>query len=162
MSISSYILSVVGVVFLGVMVDVILPEGQMNKFVKGAFSLIALFVVLSPGVALLNNGFSINQVFEDSTTIEADSDFVEATQKQMKAELENGLYSRLVSAGFSDIKVEILCEMSNSGLEIKKVILDISKMVINTNLPHINKYTEIKNVVTDYLNVEESDVVINE
>ena len=52
--------------------------------------------------------------------------------------------------------------MSNSGLEIKKVILDISKMVINTNLPHINKYTEIKNVVTDYLNVEESDVVINE
>jgi hypothetical protein len=29
-------------------------------------------------------------------------------------------------------------------------------------MAHINKYVEIKNIVTEFLNVEESDVIINE
>ena len=42
------------------------------------------------------------------------------------------------------------------------MVFDISKMVINANMAHINKYTEIKGVITKNLNVEESDVIINE
>ena len=42
-----YVLSVIGVVFLGVLVDGIMPDGEMNKYVKGMFSLIALCVLLS-------------------------------------------------------------------------------------------------------------------
>ena len=52
--------------------------------------------------------------------------------------------------------------MSNYNFVIKKVMIDISNMVINANIPHINKYTEIKQVAVNYLNVEESDIVINE
>ena len=52
--------------------------------------------------------------------------------------------------------------MSNYNFQIKKVIIDISKMVINQNMVHINKYTEIMDIAKEYLNVEESDIVINE
>lgn len=159
---ASYILSIVGVVFLGVLIDVIMPDGEMNKYVKGVFSIIALCVILSPIPKLFKKDFDIGNLFYDSAAVQVDADFLEATNKQLKNQFENALVAKLKDAGFDCIKVEILCDMSNYNFEIKKVIIDISKMVINANLPHINKYTEIKDITTKYLNVEESDIVINE
>ena len=159
---SSYILSIVGIVFLGVLVDLVLPDGQMNKFVKGSFALIALVVMVSPVQKLFNSNFNIEEIFYNQSVIQTDADFLEATTKQMQSELETKLKVKLKDAGFDNVEVEILCGLSNNVLEIEKVEIDISKMVINTNIVHINKYTEIKNVATNFLNVEESDVVINE
>ena len=150
---SSYILSIVGVVFLGVLVDVIMPEGEMNKFIKGAFALVAVFVIVSPAVKLFNSDFDIENIFYNQTSIHTDSDFLDATTKQMQKELETVLKVKLQDAGFDNVQVEIVCDLSNNVLEIKKVYIDISKMVINTNMTHINKYTEIKNVATNMLNV---------
>ena len=157
-----YILSIVGIVFLGVLIDIILPDGEINKFVKGAFSLIALLVIISPVQKLFNTNDNIDDVFYNQSAIKTDSDFLEATTKQLKSQLEITLKVKLKDAGFDNVSVEILCDMSENVFQIKKVIIDISKMVINANIPHINKYVEIKNVVIEYLNVEESDVIINE
>ena len=162
LSISSYILSIVGVVLLGVLIDVIMPDGEMNKFIKGVFSLLALFIIISPVQKLFNNNFDLNQIFYDSKAVETDTDFLEATNKQLKNQLERTLVARYKNAGFDGIKVEIVYDLSNNVLEIKKVIVDISNLVMSQDLPHINKYTEIKKVATDFLNLEESDVEINE
>ena len=159
---TNYILSIVGVVFLGVLVDVIMPDGEMNKYIKGVFSLLALFIIVSPVQKLFNNNFDLNNIFYDGKAVETDSDFLDATNKQIKNQLEKSLLARYKSAGFDNIKVEIKCDMSNNVLEIKKVIIDISNLVMSEDLSHINKYTEIKKVATDFLNVEESDVEINE
>ena len=161
-SISSYILSIVGIVFLGVLVDVVMPDGEMNKYVKGIFSLVALFVIISPIQTVLSGKTDLSEVFYDTSAIEIDSDFLEATNKQIKKQLENTLLAKLKNAGFDDVEVEILCDMSNNQFEVKKVVLDISKMVINSDVEHINKYTEVRAIVLECLNVEESDVIINE
>ena len=158
----SYILSIVGIVFLGVLVDIILPDGEMNKYVKGVFSIIAMCVIISPIPKLIKTDFDIGELFYDSTATQIDNDFLEATNKQIKNQYEITLQTKLADAGFAETKVEILYEMSNYNFVIKKVIIDISNMVINANIPHINKYTEIKQVTVNYLNVEESDIVINE
>lgn len=162
MSVSSYVLSIVGVVLLGVLIDVIMPDGEMNKYIKGVFSLLALFVMVSPVQKLFDKNFDLNDIFYDGKAVETDSDFLEATNKQIKNQLEKSLVARYKSAGFDNIKVEIMCDMSNNVLEIKKVIIDVSNLVMTEELSHINKYIEIKKVATDFLNVEESDVEINE
>ena len=159
---NSYVLSIVGVVFLGVLVDVIMPDGEMNKYVKGVFSMLALFVIMSPVQKLFNKDFSLENMFYDNTSIAVDSDFLEATTKQMKKQCESVLNARLKDAGFDDVDVEILAEMSNYEFQIKKVIIDISKMVIIDDGEHINKYAEIKAIVLENFDVEESDVIINE
>ena len=159
---NSYVLSIVGVVFLGVLVDVIMPDGEMNKYVKGVFSMLALFVIISPVQKLFNKDFSLENMFYDNTSIAVDSDFLEATTKQMKKQCESVLNARLKDAGFDDVDVEILAEMSNYEFQIKKVIIDISKMVIIDDGEHINKYAEIKAIVLENFDVEESDVIINE
>ena len=162
MSVGSFVLSIVGVVFLGVLIDVIMPDGEMNKYIKGVFSLLALFVILSPVQKLFNNNFNLDDIFYNNNAVETDSDFLEATNKQIKVQLEKTLLAKLKSAGFDEIKVEIICEMSDNVFKIKKVIIDISNLVMSKDLSHINKYKEIKKITTDFLNVEESDVEINE
>lgn len=162
MSISSYILSIVGIVFLGVLIDVVMPDGEMNKYIKGVYALIAMFVIISPIQKLFNKKFNLDDIFYDSKAVETDSDFIEATNKQIKNQLEKYLLVKLKNEGFEKVEVEIVCEMSNNVLDIKKVIIDISNMVMSENISHINKYKEIKKVVTSFLSVEESDVEINE
>lgn len=159
---TNYILSIVGVVFLGVLVDVIMPDGEMNKYVKGVFAIIAMCVIISPVPSLLKKDFDLSQLFYDESATKVDMDFLEATNKQIKNQLEITLKTKLKDAGFDEVEVEILYDMSNYNFAIKKVVLDISKMVINQNIPHINKYTEITDIAKKYLNVEESDIVINE
>ena len=40
----AWIFSVCGIVFLGLMVDVISPNGKTNNFIKSIFSLIFIFI----------------------------------------------------------------------------------------------------------------------
>lgn len=162
MSVGSYVLSIVGIVLLGVLIDVIMPDGEMNKYIKGVFSLLALFIIISPVQKLFNNNFDFNNIFYDNKAVETDSDFLDATKKQIKNQLERSLMARYKNAGFDNIKVEIKCDMSNNVLDIKKVMIDISNLVMSEDLSHINKYTEIKKVAMNFLNLEESDVEINE
>lgn len=159
---TAYILSIIGVVFLGVLVDVILPEGDMNKYIKGMFGIVALFVIVSPINKILNNNINIEDVFYNTSATIVDKDFLEATNNQIKNQIEASLETQLLNAGFKNINVELECNLSAEQFEIKKVIVDISKMVINQNMTHINKYTEIKKVVINFVDVEEENVVINE
>ena len=158
---TEYILSVVGVVFLGVLIDVILPEGEMNKYIKGVFAVIALFVMISPVQKIFDKDFNFEDVFYNSVSSTVDEDFIIATNKQIVMQLKNTVKVELCNNGFENVNVEIECDLSSSQLNIKKVTVDISKMVINTNVAHINKYTEIKKIVAEFLNVEESDVEID-
>ena len=159
---TAYILSVIGIVFLGVLVDVIMPEGMMNKYIKGMFGIVSLFVIISPIAKIINSDIKIEDVFYNSSATVVDKDFLEATNKQIKKQLEITIETNLLNAGFENTIVEIECNLSAEQFAIKKVIIDISKMVINQNMTHINKYTEIKRVVTNLVNVEEDNVVINE
>lgn len=47
-----WILPVVGVVLLSVLVDVLLPKGQTNKYIKGIFGVLLLVALLTPVVQL--------------------------------------------------------------------------------------------------------------
>ena len=45
---SKWLFSVVGVVFLGVLFDMIYPNGKTNVFCKGLFGLFTVYVLISP------------------------------------------------------------------------------------------------------------------
>ena len=161
-SLIQYILSITGIVFLGVLVDVILPDGEMNKFVKGMFALIAVFVIISPIAKLLKTEISVQKISETTNQIQIDNDFLQATQKQYITSLQNTLTARLVDAGYDGADVTIEGYLSNNVLVIEKVKIDISNMVLTKDKEHINKYAEITKIAVQVLNVEESDVCIDE
>lgn len=159
--ITQYVVSIVGIVFLGVLVDVILPDGEMNKFIKGMFALIAVFVIVSPIGKIINSGVNVDNLIETGETIQIDEDFLKATEKQYIVSVENRLKTRLIDSGFEGVNVKIYAYLSNNVLIIQKVKIDASNMVFTGQNEHINKYAEITKITVDLLNVEESDVFID-
>ena len=49
----SWLLQVAAVALLTVLADVVLPSGQINKYVKGMMAILLLIVLVSPLVALV-------------------------------------------------------------------------------------------------------------
>ena len=160
--ISQYLLSIVGISFLGVLVEIILPNGTMNKFVKGIFGLFVIFSVVVPLSNLPNISSKLDSLVKNSESVRIDEDFLQATSKQVIIQKQNILEAKLTDAGFLNVDVEISYNLYNYEISIKSVTLNLKKLVINNKIPHINKYTEMKKVVVDYLNVKEEIVIFNE
>ena len=57
---SEWLIGVVGIISLGLLLEILIPEGQTSKYVKGAFSLLVIFVVISPLPKLLNGEYDFN------------------------------------------------------------------------------------------------------
>ena len=75
-SISTWIVSIAGIVCLSVLVELLLPEGQMNRYIKGIFSFIIVFVIISPLPKLLNQDIDISNVFNFEQSFEIDEDYL--------------------------------------------------------------------------------------
>ncbi len=52
---SAWLLSIVGVVSLGVLIELLLPEGENSKYIKGIFSVIVIFVIDEEYVYLIDS-----------------------------------------------------------------------------------------------------------
>jgi stage III sporulation protein AF len=159
---SGWVLSVVGIVVLGVLIDIAMPEGQMNKYIKGVFGILTVFVIVAPITQIFNMEIDFDEFLYNSTATQIDSDYLEATQKLFCENAEYYVEKQLENGGFSEVIVTIECNLEDSQFTITKVIVDIKKMVINANMVHINKYTEIKNIIMDSVTVKEDDIVFNE
>ena len=58
---SGWVLSVTAVVCLTVLLDIIMPDGQMKKYVKGIVSIIVIFVIVTPLASLAVGKFDLTK-----------------------------------------------------------------------------------------------------
>ena len=40
-----YLLSILGIVILGVVIDVVMPSGSTSKYISGIFAIVVMFVI---------------------------------------------------------------------------------------------------------------------
>lgn len=85
-----WILSVVGVIALGVLVDILLPEGKIAKYVKGAFSLLVVLVISSILPIIANANLTIDIDSSDYFAVESANAFqsFEYIEEVVEQELE--------------------------------------------------------------------------
>lgn len=97
---SAWLLSIVGVVSLGVLIEIIMPEGEHSKYIKGIFSLIVVFVIVAPFPKLFDSAnisdFTQGEIAEtemDETSFEAIKEGYREKSRQGFEELlsENGI-----------------------------------------------------------------------
>ena len=74
-NLSNWILSIAGIVCLSVIVELILPEGQMNKYIKGVFSFIIVLVIIMPIPNLLKKEYNFSEIL-DENVFEVDEDYL--------------------------------------------------------------------------------------
>lgn len=144
-----WILSIVGIVFIGVILDIILPEGKTSKFIKHVFSIFLMFVVITPITKL-----SINKNWFNNDVV-VDSNFIYETNIQKVEALTETIKQELNKAGIQNSQVVIYSNVFSEDLIINSVYVDL-------NSSNITVTNEIKNkvvsVVTSILNISDSEV----
>lgn len=158
--ISSWIMAVVGISVLGVLVDLIMPDGQTKKYIKGVFAFIVVLVIISPLPSLLNKEFSINDIFEENAIV-IQEDFVYQVNRDRLETLENMIEADLKEQGISNVSVKISANIFTNKMKIEAVFVDLSQVVINQNLEHIDINELVAKSVLKYVSIEKNNIVIN-
>lgn len=143
---SGWVLSVTAVVCLTVLLDIIMPDGQMKKYVKGIVSIIVIFVIVTPLASLAVGKFDLTK-----GNITIDSDMLESLESTSDRYREIQLEGMLSEDGITaDVKI-----VSENGK--KKVEVIIKNEVLSENEMNILKQ-KVSKTVAEFLDIDDSDV----
>ena len=53
--IGAWLLSIIGIIIIGNLIELILPDSNISKYVKSIYSFIVVFVIINPIIGLFNN-----------------------------------------------------------------------------------------------------------
>ena len=158
---AAWILSILGVVIIGSIIDLLLPSGKMNKYIKVVFSTVTVLIIILPLPSLFKNGCSADNIFftEDITI---DESYINKIDDYKKESVIKGLKEALSNDGIILKDVYIEGDFSDIVPDIKYVRINFADVVIERDYPHINKYELIRNKVTEYLVIDKDAVSIYE
>ena len=101
--ISSWVLSIVGVVIITVLVEIILPEGNINKYIKGFLVIFTVFIMISP---IANLYFT--EIFgEGEYKISLDNSFLEEVNEDKAREYSVLIKDKLRSSGYDGVNIDV-------------------------------------------------------
>ena len=156
----SWLLSVLGVVFLSVLVDVILPEGKTNKYVKAIFAFIIILIIISP-LAKIKESKSFSD-FLENPNITINEEYISNINNMKIDRLAKSIVDTAEKMGLKGVNVQIMSDMSELDLNIQKVNIYLENLVIDESATHIDKYQTLVDIVSAYINISREDVVFYE
>ena len=156
--ISAYLMSIVGVVIIGVVIDLILHDGSTAKYIKSLFAVFVMFVILAPLPKLLNGELSLAALF-DGSQYALDETFLNTIKSDKAESLKQQTQKYLETNGFKNVGIDFSLDPDTTDLVILSVYVDLQNLVITSKEPNINKYTAIKSLIKTYLLVEEGKVI---
>lgn len=136
----TYVLQIVGVVVLSVLVDVLLPNGQINKFIKGVFSVVLTFTVLTPLSGLAVGQFDIFQE-GSGVSLSVDEDYLSQIERN-----KNEYYS------------EVLENALNEKGIVSKVTYESGSVRVEVGEAY--DASTIKDVIRSHIGISEENIVI--
>ena len=155
---NSWILSIVGIVCLGVIVDIFIPEGQTNKYIKSIFSLLIVFVIISPLPKFLNNGLDFNSIINNVNT-EIDLNFISNVNKQKTDAIKTMLIEKLENEKIQVNSIELTSNYMQEDFEILSIFVDISN--IDEKIKNETKNSIIK-IIVQNININKEKIFFNE
>ena len=156
---SSWIISISVAVILGTLVEVIMPEGRLNKVIKSVLGVVCMLIIISPIKNLDLKNLNFNSFFGET---QIDKQFVEDRQSEQINLLESNIEKNLERNGFVGAKVKIYGDFENNSIIIKTIFVDLENLVINENSENINKYNNIVAIIKSSVDITEEQVIFYE
>ena len=164
LSLSAWIMSIVGIICLSVLIELILPNGQMNKYIKGIFSFIIILVILSPIPKLLHKDYDFSNMFE-SSQIKVQEDYLYQLNLNKVSAMQKSINSQIEECGYLNVSARIDSDIFASTIEIKAVYVDISQLSISEKALHtdiLDIKKDMLEIVTKVVKIKNERVVFNE
>lgn len=155
----SWVMSILSVALLSVISGLVLSGKRMGKFVSAVFASLTILIIVAPLPNLLKNGASTNLFFTPDTQL--DSDYLGFANDLKANSLARAVNSQLIKAGYHGVEIEIKGEF-NDEIKISEIIINLSNLVMDENVVHINKYDALTRIVSDCLKVDKGIIVFYE
>ncbi len=156
---SGYILSILGIVICGIVIDIILPSGGINKYVKSIFSIFVVAVILSPLINFINSNKEINLNFEEYEVQENITNYI--FSERIRA-IESSIENDLSENGFKNIDIKITYSVESNELIIISCEVFLENAEISPDKSHINKYEFISETVNKYSTLGNEEIKFHE
>ena len=146
-SISAWILSIAGIICISVLLELIMPEGQMNKYIKNIFSFVIVLVIILPLPKIINSDFDSSSMFEYQEIQLQEDYLVEINQSKVCA-LEENIKNDLISIGYEGVSLSISADIFDEKIDYKGVYVNLKNLVITEASEHKN-ILEIKEEIEE-------------
>ena len=142
---SAWLIGIVGVVgSLGVLIEIILPEGENSKYIRGIFSIIVIFVIVSPMPKLLKGDFIKDFASGgDTAQIEIDEDYYQSVKAEIQNTIISGLKSELAASGYESVEFEITFDDGYA--------YSIEKVTVTSVFTTDKEWEEVKSIIKNYV-----------
>lgn len=155
----SWLYNLIGVVFLGIIFEIILPNNKINKFIKCIFSIFIVFSLISPLVKISSK---INKIKIDNVSSEINEELFQTISDLRKNTYETLITKSLENDEIFNVKIDIEFDVEKSNMQINKITIDLANLVLTENSKNINKYEVITKHVKKYLDISEDKIIFNE
>lgn len=156
-----WILSVFCIVFICALINMIIPDGRLNKYIKHTFAILVTLVVIKPFLSLDVNFDVFNDILSNEK-VQYQTSYIDYLCKKKIDALEIECENIFSSYGVSNSTVELEFEINESVLVIKNATVNLCNSVINSNKEHIDIIGQAKKSVAQYLKLQEKDIRIYE
>ncbi len=158
----TWLLSVSAVVLLTVLLELLISEGKIKKYVRGVVRLALVVTVLMPILKFVKSdvSFDVDGGYEQTAEI-VDNGFLdrigELRYKNLEKDLEKDLYELGING--ADVNISIYYGVTKS-LEVDFVTVDLTQAVITENAGNILLTERIKQTVVTRINVSKEKIIV--
>lgn len=164
-TLSGWILSIAGVICISVIVELVMPDGQMNSYIKKILSFIIVLVIILPLPKLLKTEIDLNNIFNYSENIEVDEDYLYQLNLNKINIAKDDIETKIKSHGYNNVFVYVNADIFQNNMRFKSITVDLSGLVISGNSEH-NDITKIKKdiskIITEYVTIDEEAIIYDE
>ncbi len=157
--INGYLLSVLGIVIAGVVIDIIIPSGEINKYIKSVYSIFVVAVLISPVIKFLSKNKDFNFQYSE---YEADEKLLNFIYTRQIDQLQIRIEDELMHEGFEGVDIIIDFSINNNELVYNSCKANTKNMFIVTDKQHINSYEFIKNTVARHTGLKDEVIMVYE
>ncbi len=132
---NAWLLSIVGVVSLGVLLEILLADGETAKYIKGVFALAVVLILVAPLPKFLNKDFDLNDFF--GKEMQTQTTFLNSVNERKNQERENRILTELKKSEIDVQKVRIFYLRGDTdNIDVVKVYVkgDFEKYKLLLNL----------------------------
>lgn len=150
----AWIMGITGVVCIGVLIEIVLPDGQAGKYVKGAFSLLVVFAVAAPLPSAVK---ALREWSPQTASVSVDEGFLAVTAGEYAEGRALALEERLADEGYeTEVKITVSSDKMSNIVKCT-VVLHLSVLDAEEENKHIAK---VREVAADRLGTGEERIAV--
>lgn len=157
-----WLLSVTAAVLLSVLLELLLTEGKIKKYVSGIIRLVIIVVIFIPVIRFVKSDFTLTEIFPQTETGQTfvDENALGVIEGMKREEAERKVETKLSFIGIKDAEVNIYTYDDGKETCISYLTVDLQRAVITGYEENIILTEKIKETVGEVITVSEENIII--